>query len=342
MSLTFNGAQVKKVTLNGDEVKRINHNDTEVWTGVSPILNENSWETISEVARAGKGADYWNIGDVKMIELNGKIGDYCTTDHLQLGVFILDFNHSENGVSDNNIIFGGFKKEFYNKMYDVALSDNSDIDCTFPYIKNFSMNHRAGKVDGAIQKRNTGSNFGGWKGSDLRFDILGSTSIPPSDYSTQWKTASNIGYDATLETLANPKEDTLLAAIPNEFRRVLRLRTHYVDNKGGSTAAPDNVSTVIDAVSLLSTPEVFGNSDVGWYNRAELNYQSQMQYYAEGNKKNKMFLSTDGKTSWSNVFWWLCSPSMSYDRDFCVVNNNGGETYSDSCYRCSLAPIFKV
>lgn len=43
--------------------------------GVSadPILENNDWETISKIARAGKAAEYWNIGDLKNININGAI-----------------------------------------------------------------------------------------------------------------------------------------------------------------------------------------------------------------------------------------------------------------------------
>ncbi len=41
--------------------------------GVSadPILENNDWETISKIARAGKAAEFWNIGDTKNITLFG-------------------------------------------------------------------------------------------------------------------------------------------------------------------------------------------------------------------------------------------------------------------------------
>lgn len=36
-----------------------------------PVLENNDWATISKVARAGKAAEYWNIGDTKNITING-------------------------------------------------------------------------------------------------------------------------------------------------------------------------------------------------------------------------------------------------------------------------------
>lgn len=37
-----------------------------------PVLENNDWETISEISRAGKAAEFWNIGDKKNITVNGK------------------------------------------------------------------------------------------------------------------------------------------------------------------------------------------------------------------------------------------------------------------------------
>lgn len=36
-----------------------------------PILENNDWKTISKVARVGKAAEFWNIGDKKVIKIDG-------------------------------------------------------------------------------------------------------------------------------------------------------------------------------------------------------------------------------------------------------------------------------
>lgn len=38
---------------------------------VDPVLENNSWETISEIAREGKASQYWNVGDTKPITVAG-------------------------------------------------------------------------------------------------------------------------------------------------------------------------------------------------------------------------------------------------------------------------------
>ena len=331
MSLTFNGAQVKKVTLNGDDVKRINYNDTEVWTGIPTVLNDATWEQISEVARAGKGADYWDIGDKKEITLNGKIGDYLTLSNQKLCVFILDFNHPENGVADNNIIFGGFKTALSGGK-DVALCDSKyNTKSTYGSIC-FNMSHETTATSGDAQY---GYNYGGWKGTDLRYDILGATSTAPSRYN-QDKTTSNVGYDATAATLTSPKANTFLAALPSDLRNVLRLRTHYVDNNGNKSNADANVTAVTDAVSLLAEYEIFSSSF--YANMSEKNHQQRMKYYANGNSTIK-YKHSDTSTA---VGWWECSPDRFYSYSFCYVNTGGNANAHNARHSIALAPALKV
>ena len=298
---------------------------------ISNVLNDNSWATISQVAQAGEGELYWDVGDVKMIELNGKIGDYFTANHLQLGVFILDFNHPENGVAENNIIFGGFKTTLSGGK-DVALCDSYYTSSSTDGSIYFNMSHRTTATSGNARY---GYNYGGWKGSDLRYDILGATSTPPSQYNVD-KTYSNVGYDATAATLTSPKANTFLAALPSDLRSVLRLRTHYVDNKGNKSNEAANVTAVIDAVSLLAEFEIFGSRTSA--NQYEKNRQQQMKYYAKGNSRIKYMHSA---TNISAIFW-ECSPIYNGSNSFCYVTTTGsaGGSYASTSF--ALAPTFKI
>lgn len=40
-------------------------------SSADPVLENNDWATISEIARAGEAAQYWNIGDLKNISIGG-------------------------------------------------------------------------------------------------------------------------------------------------------------------------------------------------------------------------------------------------------------------------------
>lgn len=50
---------------------------------IDPILENNSWEVISQAAKSGKAAEYWSVGDTKTFTYNGKSYE----------AQIIDFNH---------------------------------------------------------------------------------------------------------------------------------------------------------------------------------------------------------------------------------------------------------
>ena len=43
-------------------------------TNIDSVLENNSWEAISDVSQSGTGLNYWSVGDIKNITLNGTIG----------------------------------------------------------------------------------------------------------------------------------------------------------------------------------------------------------------------------------------------------------------------------
>ncbi len=66
-----------------------------------PILKNNSWETIIDIANKGQGQNYWKVGDEINLTLSGKFNETVT---LQ----IWDFNHFDktDGTGKANICFG--------------------------------------------------------------------------------------------------------------------------------------------------------------------------------------------------------------------------------------------
>lgn len=301
---------------------------------ISSTLNDNSWAVISTIAQAGEGELYWDVGDCKEITLNGNIGSNLNLSNQKLCVFILGFNHPVNGNNDNNIIFGGFKSSVSGGT-DVALCDSQyGTDPTSGTIA-FNMNHS--HQNSSISGNGYyGTNYGGWKGTDFRYDILGATSTAPSQYN-QLKSTSNVGYDATAATLTNPKANTLLAALPSDFRSALRLWTRYVDNKGNSSNTDANVTACVDAgVSLLTEAEIFASRT--YANQYEQNHNSRLAYYAAGNSAIK---KKHSDTS-SAVVWWESSPYYDGTCNFCNVGTSGTAHFTGADYARGLAPAFKV
>lgn len=277
-------------------------------------FNDYTWEEISVIAQAGSGANYFNIGDCKEITLNGNIGDYLILDNEKLCVYILHFNYPMNGMADNNIILGGFKTA--NGM-DIALCDSKYGTDPVSGTIRFNMDHSSS----GSNNNYTGTNSGGWKGTDLRYDILGAT--------------SNVNYNATAATLTSPKANTLLAALPSDFRSALRLWSRWIDAKGNSSNLEANIEETIDAVTLLTEFEIYGART--YANEYEQNHQSQMAYYRLSNSKIKYNHSSTSSAVW----WWLASPR--YDNDgICCVDIDGSVRSRNTALTYALAPAFKI
>lgn len=289
-------------------------------------VNDATWAQISEISQAGTGDTYWDVGDTKAITLNGTVGTKAYS-NVTLYVYILDFNHPTNKTTaDNNIIWGGFKDA---NGVDVCLDDSGYGSNYSDGTKYFNMNHWGS----SSSPYNT--NYGGWKGCDLRYDILGSVNTAPSGYGST-PTTSRVGYDSTETAKTTPVSNTLMAALPSDFRNVLRLHTHYVDNKGNSSNVDANVTSCVDLIFLLAEFEIFGaRSDANTY---EQNHQKQMTYYVNGNSKVKYKQS--GPTT--AAYWWESSPHYNTAHPFCSVTATGTATYPTSRSSRGLAPAFKT
>lgn len=264
-------------------------------------LNDNSWAAIHSVS--GTGASYWAVGDRKAVSVSGTVGTKSVSGTYY--VFILGFNH--NGAT--GIDFGTFKTALTNGV-DICLTDSKYNSYSTDGTKYFNMNH------------SSNTNSGGWKGCDLRYDVLGSTN-------------TNDG-DATSTTATNPVANTLMAALPSDLRAVMQPMTIYTDNVGGGSNTASNVTTSVDYLPLLAEYEIFGSRS--YANSTEQTYQAQYQYFKNGNSKVKY---RDSSTS-TTAYWWERSPYYSYSGTFCLVTTDGNATYTDARYSYGLAPAFRV
>lgn len=128
-------------------------------TTISTTLNSNSWATIKAVSDAGKGGDYWDVGDTKTITINGAVQGF-TFSNLSVAVFILGFNHNSSQEGSSRIHFQIGK--ISNKL--VGLCDSSYGN----YVTSgFCMN-------------TSRTNSGGWKSSYMRNTVLGNSGTPSS------------------------------------------------------------------------------------------------------------------------------------------------------------------
>lgn len=277
------------------------------WTSLEmpPIgksLNDCTWEEISLIASKGKARDYFSIGDTKTITVKGTVGTVAADKTLQ--AYIIGFDH--NGAK-NAIDFGLFKDT---DGKDLAFSDENYQKYSTNGTKYYNMNH------------SDSTNAGGWKGCDLRYDVLGSTDVNDGDAS------------ATCAT--KPVANTFMAALPTDLREVMKPMTIYTDNTGGTTNADANVTASVDYLPLLSEFEVFGTRTNA--NSAEQRYQKQYEYFANGNSKIKyraLYPMNDCK-------WWNRSPGVAGDTYFCEVDLNGRADRDYARLSNGIAPIFRV
>lgn len=275
------------------------------------------WSEIAAISAAGTGENYFAVGDTKSVHLNGTMGE-ITLD-ATLYVYILGFNHNST-VEGTGIHFGTFKT---GDGVDVCLVDSNYGKNSSSEQMRFSMNHWSI------------SNYGGWAGCDLRYDILGSTDVAPRGYGAA-VSESRVGYDATSTCATNPVANTLMSCLPADLRAVMKPVTKYTDNKGGATNTEACVTASVDYLPLLAECEVFGIHDHA--NSYEKNHQQQYAYFAAGNSKVKYRHSDTGTTA----FWWGRSPQAINSNRFWNVNNSGSINGSTSYTSFGIAPVFMV
>lgn len=264
-------------------------------------LNANSWAAIHSVS--GTGASYWAVGDRKAVAVSGTVGTQSVSGTYY--VYIIGFNH--NGAT--GIDFGTFKTALSGGT-DICLIDAGYGNNYTNGTKYFNMNH------------SSNTNSGGWKGCDLRYDVLGSTN-------------TNDG-DATATTATNPVANTLMAALPSDLRAVMKPMTIYTDNTGGGSNAASNVTASVDYLPLLAEYEIFGTRS--YANSSEQNHQVQYAYYSAGNSKVKYRHSATSSAAW----WWERSPYYTNSSGFCYVNTNGYADYFGARFSYGVAPAFRV
>ena len=167
-----------------------------------PVLENNTWEQISEVSDSGTGSSAWSIGDTKSVLINGTIGSRVFNQTFY--VFIIGFDHNA-AVEGAGITFHGFKNAGSGGK-DVCLVGSDYGSNKSPISGNFVMN---------VTATNT---TGGWVSSDMRSHCLGS------------------------ENASSPTANTLMAALPDDLRVYMKPMTIWTNNtKAGVDSASASI-----------------------------------------------------------------------------------------------------
>ena len=270
-NITLSGASTGSATITISVAQTAKYEGASLTLSVTvskPSVSSSSWDDIKAISDAGTAASYFATGDTKSLTLNGTVGTLALS-NLKVAAFILGINHNASREGSNRIHWAigkisGTQVALCDKGYNSYFTDGT---------KYFNMNHWGNY------------NYGGWKGCDMRYDILGSTNKAPSGYGSSPQT-SRVGYDPTNYDIVNsPVANTLAAALPKDVRQVMKTVTKYTDNKGNANQNNSSaVTTSIDYLFLLSEFEVYGAKT--YANDYEKNYQEQYAYFKAGNAKD--------------------------------------------------------
>ena len=156
-------------------------------TTINTTLNSNSWATIKAVSDAGKGDNYWDVGDTKTITINGTVQSF-TFSNLSIAAFIIGFNHNSNREGSNRIHFQIGK--IANKL--VGLCDSNYGN----YVSSgFCMNTEQ-------------TNRGGWSNSHMRKTVLGNSGAPSSPPANSLLAALPADLRAAMKSVSKYSDNT--------------------------------------------------------------------------------------------------------------------------------------
>ena len=257
----------------------------------STTLAENSWAEIAAAAAAGAAARLWSPGDGKELTISGTAGLLTVTD-LAIGAIILGFDHNAALEGSGRIHF------------QLARLGETPVALVDRRHGSFS------DLAGAFTMNTTATSEGGWQGSHMRQEILGSDST----------------------NVLAPKEGTLLALLPEELRAVMKPCTKYTDNTGNSMEAAA-VTATQEWLFLLSEWEYYGARTMA--NEGEQSFQQQYAYYAAGGSPAKMRHNRITAAARD----WCRSPAAGW-AGFCHVNKDGTAYYEAPNADLGIAPAF--
>lgn len=272
-----------------------------------PDFNGSSWAQISQISASGDGPNYWSIGDIKVIGFDGVVG--TTEIHMGTYTYIVDFDHNEayEGPGISIMLF----RLDYAGLRDVAIVDGYYGTSKTDGTKAFNINH------------NGNITAGGWKGCDLRMDVLGST--------------DNANGEPSAGYALNPTPGTVMACLPADLRAVMKYRPVFTDNmgySGQSDAAA--VTATYDYLPLMSEYELFGEHT--YANASERTYQQQYAYYTAGNSVEKYKQNSLTSTAAE----WTRSPLANSGSSFCYVSTSQTASYTDTSRSYGISPVLLV
>ena len=215
ISATIAGTEQSK-TINIDASKIY---DVEL-IGVSTTLNDNNWATISNVSSAGLASNYWNIGDVKTIVINGQVGN-TTFSNLSIDAYILGINHNASVEGNNRIHFCIGKVD----SKTIGLIDSQYDQYPMTSSGYFSMSYGS-----------SNTNSDGWKGCYMRNSVMQwIKNALPTDLQNVLKTVTkytdNTGGGSNSSSNVTATTETICLEAEFEVQGVRSYANSYEQNK---------------------------------------------------------------------------------------------------------------
>ena len=155
---------------------------------ISSTLNDNEWSVIKSVSDAGQGANYWNVGDYKNIQISGTVQGMALNSTVR--AFILGFNHNSAKEGSNRIHFQIGKTT---SGTDIAFCDSN-------------YNHTGSSQGFRMNLSNT--NSGGWNGSYGRNILLGNRDTPTAPSANSFMEALPADLRAVMKTVTKYTDNT--------------------------------------------------------------------------------------------------------------------------------------
>lgn len=134
-----------------------------VWPTYSSVLDENTWEQISEASSSGVAENIWEVGDRKHVTLNGTVGSLSLS-NFSTYAFIIGFNHNSSREGSGRIHF---------QLAKTALSGGTDICFT-------DGSYNSTGSSAAFRMNTSNTNSGGWEDSYMRNYICGTSKTSTS------------------------------------------------------------------------------------------------------------------------------------------------------------------
>ena len=153
-----------------------------------PVLNNNSWETISKVSQMGLAAQYWAVGDYKNIQISGTVQGMSLNSTVR--AFIIGFNHNSAKEGSNRIHFQIGKTT---SGKDIAFCDS---------------NYNSTGSSQGFRMNLSNTNVGGWKDSYCRKTLLGNSGTPNSPPANSFMAALPADLRAVMKSVTKYTDNT--------------------------------------------------------------------------------------------------------------------------------------